>query len=88
MSLNISLLRLGSLTPGFKGRIIEFDVNEEEVDPLDITDRLREIGFAENLLVEFLHESPFGRDPIAVRVGSMTVALRRKEANFIMVAHQ
>jgi ferrous iron transport protein A len=39
--------------------------------------RLRHFGFDEGVTVEPLHLGPFGRDPIAIRVGRMTVAIRR-----------
>ena len=38
-----------------------------------------------DVLVEPLHLGPFGRDPMAVRVGRMTVAIRRKHARAINV---
>jgi ferrous iron transport protein A len=47
--------------------------------------RLRQFGFVEGVAVEPLHLGPFGRDPIAVRVGRMTVAIRRKHAGAIHV---
>ena len=47
--------------------------------------RLRELGFDEGVLVEALHRAPFGRDPIACRVGRMTVAIRRAQARAISV---
>jgi len=47
--------------------------------------RLRQFGFDEGVTVEPLHLGPFGRDPIAVRVGRMTVAIRRKYAGAIGV---
>jgi ferrous iron transport protein A len=47
--------------------------------------RLRHFGFDEGVTVEPLHLGPFGRDPIAVRVGRMTVAIRRKHASAISV---
>ncbi len=47
--------------------------------------RLRELGFDEGVTVEAMHVSPFGRDPIACRVGRMTVALRRAQAHAISV---
>lgn len=51
--------------------------------------RLREFGFAVGADVEPLHYAGFwARDPIAVRVGRMTVALRRKVASAIMVTVQ
>ena len=47
--------------------------------------RLRHFGFDEGVTVEPLHLGPFGRDPIAIRVGRMTVAIRRRAAGAIQV---
>jgi ferrous iron transport protein A len=47
-------------------------------------DRLA-IGTKACVAVEPLHLGPFGRDPIAIRVGRMTVAIRRKHAAAISV---
>jgi ferrous iron transport protein A len=47
--------------------------------------RLRHFGFDEGVIVEFLHRGPFGRDPLAVRVGRMTVAIRRAHARAVRV---
>jgi ferrous iron transport protein A len=47
--------------------------------------RLRHFGFDEGVAVEALHLGPFGRDPIAIRVGRMTVAIRRKHAGAVRV---
>ena len=42
--------------------------------------RLRELGVDEGVGVELLHAAPFGADPIACRIGRMTLALRRRTA--------
>ncbi len=47
--------------------------------------RLRQFGFDEGVAVEPLHLGPFGRDPLAVRVGRMTVAIRRHHARAVRV---
>jgi ferrous iron transport protein A len=47
--------------------------------------RLRQFGFDEGVTVELLHLGPFGRDPLAIRVGRMTVAIRRKHAGAVGV---
>ena len=47
--------------------------------------RLRHFGFDEGVTVEPLHLGPFGRDPMAIRVGRMTVAIRRRHAGAIRV---
>ncbi|WP_417461463.1 FeoA family protein [Kordiimonas sp.] len=76
---------LGQMRPGARGRIASFDAAASHCHHNDMVDRLREMGFAEDLEIEVLHQSPFGRDPIAVRVGKMTVALRRKDAHIVKV---
>jgi ferrous iron transport protein A len=47
--------------------------------------RLRHFGFDEGVAVGPLHLGPFGRDPLAVRVGRMTVAIRRVHARAVSV---
>ena len=47
--------------------------------------RLRHFGFDEGVAVQPLHLGPFGRDPLAVRVGRMTVAIRRAHARAVSV---
>jgi len=54
----------------------------------DLERRLLEMGFVEGAQVEVLHEGLIGRDPIAVRVDDMRVALRRREAGFISIEPQ
>jgi ferrous iron transport protein A len=48
--------------------------------------RMRELGFDEGVAVEPLHAGGLvARDPIAVRIGRMTVAIRRTHAAAITV---
>jgi ferrous iron transport protein A len=47
--------------------------------------RLKHFGFDEGVAVEPLHLGPVGRDPIAIRVGRMTVAIRRAHARAVRV---
>ena len=48
--------------------------------------RLRELGFDEGVAVEPLHGAGFvAKDPLAVRIGRMTVAIRRAHAAAIYV---
>lgn len=63
------------------------EIHEVRWAKLDESDaaRLRHFGFDEGVRVEPLHSGAFGRDPIAVRVGRMTVAIRRKHAAAIFV---
>jgi len=55
------------------------------VDCGELERRLLEAGFVEGARVALLHEGPMGGDPIAVRLDDMRVALRRREANGVMV---
>ena len=57
----------------------------EAVDAEELERRLLEMGFVEGALFEVLHEGLFGRDPIAVRIDDMRVALRRREAAAVTV---
>jgi len=52
----------------------------------ELESRLLELGFVEGAKVQVLHEGIVGRDPIAVRVDNITVAVRRREAMAIIVA--
>lgn len=47
--------------------------------------RLRELGVDEGVVVAKLHKGPFGTDPIACRIGRMTIALRAAQAVAIAV---
>jgi ferrous iron transport protein A len=47
--------------------------------------RLRELGLDEGIGVEMVHRTTIGGGPVAVRIGRMTVALRRHVANAVHV---
>lgn len=51
----------------------------------DLETRLREIGFAEGDSVEALHFGLFGRNPLSVRLNGALIALRKTEAEAIIV---
>jgi ferrous iron transport protein A len=73
---------LDQLKVGTKARVLSIDWTH-----LDDSEscRLQHFGFDEGITVEPLHLGPFGRDPIAIRVGRMTVAIRRKHAGAVRV---
>ncbi|WP_200946024.1 FeoA family protein [Caulobacter sp. Root487D2Y] len=60
----------------------------ESIDPEELERRLLEMGFVEGALFEVLHEGLFGRDPIALRIDDMRVALRRREAAAVTVQYE
>ena len=78
----VRLVGLGKLEKGEKGLIIRVG---NVGFSMEIVQRLMEMGFLEGTSVEVLHLSPFGGDPIVVRVRGSLIALRRNEANAIEV---
>ena len=77
VTMGLDQLRLGS-----RASIVSVDWDSLEAAEAS---RLRHFGFDEGVAVEPLHLGPFGRDPIAIRVGRMTVAIRRKHAGAVQV---
>lgn len=76
------LLRLDELAIGSGAQIASIDW--DSLDQAEVS-RLRSFGFDEGVCVVPLHLGPFGRDPLAIRVGRMTVAIRRSQARAIRV---
>jgi len=81
-------LPLGLARPGYAGVIQHLSVSGagSALADEELESRLIELGFVEGAKVEILHEGIVGRDPIAVRVENVTIALRRREAMAIIVA--
>ena len=74
---------LGLMRPGSAGRILAVQCGD---DKRDIERGLLEMGLVEGARVEVLHCGFWGGDPLAVRINqSMTVALRRCEANAVLI---
>lgn len=75
-------MRLDELPPRRATQIsaIDWDALEDKA-----ARRLRELGFDEGVPIETLHRGPLGLDPIAVRVGRMTIALRKAVATAVTV---
>jgi len=59
-------------------------VDPDGRDPVSAR-RLHEMGFDEGVDIELLHRAPLGGDPLALRVGNMTVALRQALAALVEV---
>jgi ferrous iron transport protein A len=82
------LLQLSRARPGQAGVIVE--VRADAADPHGVTAgelerRLLEFGFVEGARLEVLHEGAIRRDPIAVKVDDMRIALRRRDAAEVWV---
>jgi ferrous iron transport protein A len=81
-------LPLGLARRGYSGIIHHLSPAEagSALSAAELESRLIELGFVEGARVEVLHEGIIGRDPIAVRVENVTIAVRRREAMAIIVA--
>jgi ferrous iron transport protein A len=81
---------LSDLKIGDQSIILGFDTSrvEDQEFAADLEDRLLEIGFEEGLDVEVLHKGTFGGDPLAVKIGTITVALRKMEAAAIILGEK
>jgi len=83
------LMRLSQARPGAKGVIVEVRAESHPADHGvgvdELQRRLLEFGFVEGAEIEVLHEGAIRRDPIAVRLDSMRIALRRRDAEDIWI---
>ena len=76
-------MTLDQLSTGTAARIASVDW---PVLAADEAKRLQALGIDEGAEVAIAHRGIlFGRDPLAIRIGSMTVALRRSHAHAIVV---
>lgn len=74
-------IKLSQARRGDRGVIIQVGAHcHHQVEAVELERRLLELGFVEGARIELLHEGLFGRDPIAMKVDDMRVALRRHEA--------
>ena len=83
------LVRLSDARRGDRGVVIavspETMTGASLAEREELERRLLEIGFVEGAQVAILHEGFIGRDPIAVRLDDMRVALRRREAQGVLI---
>lgn len=79
---------LGSARRGYCGVIhhLAAEAANSALSAVELESRLIELGFVEGAKVEVLHEGIVGRDPIAVRIENVTIAVRRREAMAVIVA--
>ncbi|MDB5616738.1 FeoA family protein [Tardiphaga sp.] len=84
---NSTPLVLGKAPRGFCGIIQRLHIQEggSSLTAHELESQLIEMGFVEGARVEILHEGAIRRDPIAVRVNNVTIALRRREAMAVVV---
>lgn len=76
-------MTLDGLRAGDSGRIVAVDWGALAEDEAK---RLQALGFDLGAQIAIAHRGIlFGRDPLAIRIGSMTVAVRRSHARAISV---
>lgn len=88
------IISLGEAGRGVRGVIVEVGCRPRHLAPtepkcafdMELERCLLEMGFVEGASIEVLHEGFVGKDPIAVRVDDMSVALRRREAQAVLIA--
>jgi len=74
-------IKLSQARRGDRGVIVQVGEHcHHDEHALELERRLLELGFVEGARVELLHEGLFGRNPIAMKIDDMRVALRRHEA--------
>ena len=76
-----TVIKLSEARIGQRGVIVSVGAHcHYQAEDIELERRLLELGFVEGARVELIHQGLFGRDPIALKVDDMRVALRRKEA--------
>ena len=84
-----TVLSLAQATRGDAGVVIQVGAAGHDLDHgvarSELERRLLEIGFVEGARFTVLHEGLIGRDPMALQLDDMRVALRRREAVEILV---
>lgn len=80
-------LTLDQLRIGDRAIVSDVSVNQNTAsgNTFDMARRLKELGFVKGEAVRVLHRGYFGGEPLAVRVGQSTFALRLFEAALIGV---
>lgn len=82
-----TVIKLSEARPGDRGVITRgAPAGDHGPHAAEVEQRLLELGLVEGASVRLLHEGLVGRDPIAVRVDDMRVALRRREAAGLTLA--
>jgi ferrous iron transport protein A len=79
------LITLGLGKAGLRGVVVQVGKGDGDHLASELERRLLEIGFVEGARVEILQAGLIGGDPLAVKLDDMRVALRRHEANSILV---
>lgn len=80
-----NVIPLSEARIGDRGTITRVGSGAGGAHDAELERRLLELGFVEGARVHLIHQGIVRRDPIALRVDDMTVALRRREAASLTV---
>ncbi len=81
-----NVIKLSEARLGDRGVITQVGGVHHAEHDVELERRLLELGFVEGARIELIHQGMIRRDPIALRVDDMTVALRRHEASNLTIA--
>lgn len=87
MTLVPNLMTLDALAVGQSGTVLHITPlpADQMEDGIDLARRLMELGFVPGEQIRMLKRGLPGGDPLAIRVGNATFALRRFEAALITI---
>ena len=88
MTLAPVVTTLDTLAVGCTAVVVRLAPSDLVSAGVDVSRRLMELGFVPGELVRVLKRGVPGGEPIAVKVGDSTFALRRFEAAFISITPQ
>ncbi len=80
-----NVISLSEARLGDRGVITRVGTVDGDEHGAELERRLLELGFVEGAQVQLLHQGVIGRDPMALKVDDMRVALRRHEARGLTV---
>ncbi len=85
MTLAPSLINLDSLAVGKSGTVVQVTPAGGTEEGADLVRRLMELGFVPGEKIRMLKRGMPGGEPLAIKVGNSTFALRRYEAAMVAI---
>ncbi len=85
MTLAPTLIKLDTLAVGSSGTVVHIAPGADADDGAHLARRLMELGFVPGEKIRMLKRGLPGGEPLAIKVGNSTFALRRFEAALISI---
>ena len=80
-----NVISLSEARLGDKGVITRVGAAARDEHGAELERRLLELGLVEGAVIQLLHQGAIGKDPMALKVDDMRVALRRREARGLTI---